>query len=227
MSSNESPKPYHTGKIYKIVNINDPDEFYIGSTKNVLRVRWQGHKSICSKNPPTKLHQLMNELGYECFKMVLIEDYPCENRDQLRMREDYWISLLKPKLNHMKAYQSSEDKAIYDQKYNEEHKEHQKKWRENNQEVIKEKNRIYQSKNKERLNEVSRRYYEEHKEDSLMKCKIRYEKKKDEINAAMRIKLSCHVCGKIISKRNMLRHVTNKHGSSEHKYAVIEFIIDD
>jgi hypothetical protein len=199
--SREPSKAYQTGKIYKIVNINDPEEFYIGSTKNLLRSRWQGHKQACEKNPHRKLYLLMNELGLDCFKIILLEDYPCDNRDQLRMREHHWITLLKPKLNQIKAYLSQEDKVLYKKEHKAVHKEQYAQW--------------------------SKTSYEEHKEERIVYHKNYYEQHKDEILAVMKLPVECETCGKLISKGNMLRHLTNIHKNDETKYAVIEFASDD
>ena len=102
---------YANGKIYKIVNKNDPEEFYVGSTKNHLHVRWQGHKNKMKEIPDYLLYQRMHELGFDCFHMVLIEDHPCDNIYQLRQRENYWICELKPKLNKIRAYLTDEERA--------------------------------------------------------------------------------------------------------------------
>ena len=65
---------YTNGKIYRIWNMMN-DRFYVGSTIQPLHKRMIGHrcdagKPQCSK---VKLYTDMNTLGYEHFKIELIE----------------------------------------------------------------------------------------------------------------------------------------------------------
>jgi hypothetical protein len=94
----------YIAKIYKIVNtIND--DIYVGSTKNELRVRWQGHKCYAKKIPDCNgLYQMMNEYSFENFRIVLIETVECENKEEQIRHEQRYIDMLKPKLNKHNAY---------------------------------------------------------------------------------------------------------------------------
>ena len=94
----------YIAKIYKIVN-NINDDIYVGSTKNELRVRWQGHKCYAKKIPDQNgLYQMMNEYSFNCFRMVLIETVECENKEEQVRHEQLFIDALKPKLNKHNAY---------------------------------------------------------------------------------------------------------------------------
>ena len=83
---------FKNGKIYKITN-NINNEIYVGSTCDILRKRFNNHtKQITQerkKNRP--LYKLMIELGTDVFRIDLIENYPCEDKQALRQREGYWI----------------------------------------------------------------------------------------------------------------------------------------
>lgn len=79
---------YKNGKIYKIVNDID-DEIYIGSTIQPLHVRFGGHKSDIGKVNSSNISKKMTEETKKYFRIILIEDYPCDNRDQLRAREEH------------------------------------------------------------------------------------------------------------------------------------------
>lgn len=93
---------YANGKIYKLVN-NVDAEIYVGSTTNGLARCKAVHKSIARiKSWRVVIH--LNEVGWENVRIVLVEEYPCENRDQLRQREQYWIDELQPSLNMSAAY---------------------------------------------------------------------------------------------------------------------------
>jgi predicted GIY-YIG superfamily endonuclease len=94
-----------SAKIYKIVNdLND--EIYIGSTKQQLSKRFYEHKSD-SRNEKTKhykLYQLVEEYGWDSFRIILIEEFKCENREEQRKKEQQYIDELKPSLNKLRAF---------------------------------------------------------------------------------------------------------------------------
>ena len=75
------------GKIYKITNdLND--DMYIGSTCDTLVRRFIVHKfdSTREKMQNRALYKLINEIGFERFRIQLIEDYPCEDLYQIRQK---------------------------------------------------------------------------------------------------------------------------------------------
>lgn len=90
---------YANGKIYKLVNSVD-DEFYVGSTCTSLAKRKNGHKTTAKKKPQP-VHQHLNVIGWENVDIVLIEEYPCNNKMELERRERHFIEMLKPSLNKM------------------------------------------------------------------------------------------------------------------------------
>ena len=117
---------FTNGKIYKITN-NINNEVYVGSTCDILRKRFSNHTRQITqeskKNRP--LYKLMIELGCDAFRIDLIEDYPCEDKQALRQREGYWIRQIGT-LNKVIAgrtqkeakyiYDRSEKKQLYEQK---------------------------------------------------------------------------------------------------------------
>lgn len=91
--------------VYRIVNdINE--EFYVGSTKQALCKRFYGHKSNSKieKLANRNLYKLANEIGWGCFRIVLIEEFEFVSKQELLKREQHWIDELKPSLNKMSAY---------------------------------------------------------------------------------------------------------------------------
>lgn len=89
----------YTAKIYKIVNtIND--DIYIGSTRNELRLRWSQHKKDQKKKPiQNRLYEMMAQNPIECFRMILIEEVECQNKQIQLQHEQRYIDQFKPKLN--------------------------------------------------------------------------------------------------------------------------------
>ena len=81
---------YKNGKIYKLVSDNT-NNIYIGSTCNKLCKRLYHHRW------DAKNHQISSSklFIYDDIKIILIEDYPCERKEQLLSRERYWIEINK------------------------------------------------------------------------------------------------------------------------------------
>ena len=80
------------GKIYKITNDYN-DEVYVGSTCDLLTKRFSNHK-VKSKDDTknsSPIHKLMNEIGFDRFRIELIEDYACQDKYQLIQREGHYI----------------------------------------------------------------------------------------------------------------------------------------
>ena len=95
---------YSKSIIYKLC-CKDPliKEEYIGSTTNKNRRKSQ-HKCYYNKENDIKynypVYKFIRENGgFDNWDMIIIEEYPCENKNQLEVRERYWIEERKPKLN--------------------------------------------------------------------------------------------------------------------------------
>jgi len=88
-------RDFSKGKIYKITNDYNND-IYVGSTCDTLGRRFSRHKSDSKKEKYKhyKLYKLMNEIGFERFRIQLIINYPCEDIYQLTQKEGEYIRLL-------------------------------------------------------------------------------------------------------------------------------------
>lgn len=81
---------YSCGKIYKLVS-SHTDKIYIGSTTILLSKRLSCHRSA-HYGTTEKLKTAAGELfDLGDVTIELIEDYPCNTRLELVMREQYWI----------------------------------------------------------------------------------------------------------------------------------------
>ena len=88
---------YHNAKIYRIVN-DFNDQVYIGSTCQTLAKRLYSHRRDCDKTRQYngRLYQLVRRHGgWQGFRICLVEEFSCENNDQLRQREQHHIDELK------------------------------------------------------------------------------------------------------------------------------------
>ncbi|KAF1780187.1 GIY-YIG domain [Phytophthora cactorum] len=85
------------GKIYRIVHLQS-EMCYIGSTFNLLKHRWNGHKSQFKhwdEGKTTKgcsIYPYFKEHGIDQFKMVLIKEYEVADRAQLLAYEQLWMN---------------------------------------------------------------------------------------------------------------------------------------
>ena len=79
--------------IYKIVN-DENDLVYFGSTKLKLSQRMGIHKTMAKRYEQGKSNKFCSSyeiLKYKNPQIILVEETDCENREQLRARERYYI----------------------------------------------------------------------------------------------------------------------------------------
>jgi len=121
---------YNDGKIYKIVD-NTNGNIYIGSTaeKRLCR-RLQKHlsyyKGYLKGITKTKISSF-NILSNGDYKIYLLETYPCNNKDELHMREQHWIDRLDC-INVNRSTTNPEDTKKYHNDYNSQVRQWKKSW---------------------------------------------------------------------------------------------------
>ena len=116
---------YSKGKIYKIVVNNTDEEYrpYIGSTtKEYLSQRFTYHRGHYNhykngKGPLVASFNLFDKYGIENCEMVLIENYPCATKDELRARERYWFDNIENCNICRPAIFKSDKNEIYKKQY--------------------------------------------------------------------------------------------------------------
>jgi hypothetical protein len=115
-------KNYNQARIYKITcNLPTINEIYIGSTADYEK-RCKSHWSDCENiNSPNYRYRVYNYIrnngGFGNFTINVIEHYPCANKTEMRIREQYYINTLKPTLNERRAYINDEDYKQYQNQY--------------------------------------------------------------------------------------------------------------
>jgi len=135
MSETEINK-YANGKIYQILN-TETDDVYVGSTCMDLHDRMKYHITAQSVKRARKLYKLMKMIGSELFCIVLIENYPCETKDELRRREGHYIRSIGT-LNMCIAGRTKQE------------------WKEENKEHISQQGKEYREKAKANIQEYQR-----------------------------------------------------------------------
>lgn len=117
---------------------------YVGSTTNFVK-RKNSHKSLCHKEGHKdynlKLYKnIRDNGGWDNWKMIPLEEHPCENYIQQLIREQYWIDKLNPTLNNKKAFRTKEEEVWYQQQYDKANRdkinENQRKRRTNSKTIV-------------------------------------------------------------------------------------------
>ena len=153
---------YGRGKIYTIRS-HQTELFYIGSTTNTLVKRFSCHKSkFKGGNCPSSKDILKFEDAY----IELLEDFPCENKNQLNRREGERIREFRDSCVNIGI--AGRTKKEYDDEYHEKFKDTK----------IKEKVKKHYAENKERENERAKLYHAENKDKINQRRKINRQKKK-------------------------------------------------
>ena len=132
---------YKRGKVYKIVS-NKSDLVYYGSTICKLAVRLAKHKSEYKAYVNGKRYYISSfeliKLGDA--KIVLVEDFPCERKEQLIARERFYIE------NNTCVNKCVPGRTK--KEYRATHKEEAKEYREKNKGKLREQRKNWGVKNK-------------------------------------------------------------------------------
>lgn len=148
---------YSKGKIYRLVNSVDSEE-YVGSTCDTLAKRLYNHKKKARQRASTVYNHL-NNIGFENVSIVLVEEYPCENKMQLERRERYWIEQMQPRLNHRIPTRTMKEwYASYYADNKNEVLQKQSEYRANNRDEINKRARDVRANNIESRREYQREY---------------------------------------------------------------------
>lgn len=172
----KQPVDYSKCVIYKIVCQDESvTECYVGHTTN-FKSRKNQHKCR-SKTINFKLYQMIRENGgWHNWTMIPLEEYPCENYIQARIKEEAYRVELQSQLNTYKCF-GAETKQEY-------MKEYTYKYRQEYKELLKEKNKKYRQTNKEQIVEKNKKWRESNKEKSKEYCKLN----REQINEKARLR---------------------------------------
>lgn len=104
---------YKNGKIYKLID-NTNGNVYIGSTTQTISRRLDGHRGhykdyLKGKSRCCKSFTIIKNNDY---KIELICDYPCDNINELHIKEQEFINKCDC-INIQQAYQSKENRKQY------------------------------------------------------------------------------------------------------------------
>jgi hypothetical protein len=182
---------YQNGKIYTIRSFQTND-IYIGSTVEQLSKRFNKHKVKYNqwKKGTYRNTTSFQILNYEDAYIELLENYPCNSKEELRMKEGEYqrkMDCVNKRIEgrtHKEYRNSTEGKKVRN-KYCEEHKEH-----------------LY-NKKKEYNSRADVKEYKKQKDKEY------YQNNREQILENMKTKITC-VCGITLRKSGIKRHERTK-----------------
>ena len=174
---------YNNSKIYKLV-CDDVNLVYYGSTTQRLSQRLYTHKSRHNKCSSKKLFDVGN------VKIILVEKYPCSDKQEMESRERYYIENNKCVNQVIPTRTRNEwlkdNKNYYKQKSQEYYYKHRQQICKT--EEYKQKKQEYYYKNQETILEKQKETYNNNKEKFKQKQREWYVKNKEKINEKRRMK---------------------------------------
>ena len=195
---------YNNGKIYSIRS-HQTDDVYIGSTCMPLSKRLYGHKDyykswLAGKQPYE--YSAFKVIKYDDCYIELIEDYPCENKQQLHRREGELIRSM-PCVNKMIPGRTRKE-WIGENKEHIKHVAHQK-YKKNREHILLQ-GKAYVEQNKEQVQQRQKAWYEKNKEHKKDIRHQRYEKIKADLSSVV----MCEICNCQITMGCLTRHKQSK-----------------
>ena len=183
---------YKHGKIYKITDIGY-NMCYIGSTIQPLSKRFGHHKETYDTHPCASAC-IFQTYGAENCKITLIEEYPCQNREQLRAREGHYIETT----DCVNKFIAGGNKSLWNKRYYN-----------NNKEYILARNKIYQNTHQEEIKAQRQSYRETHREQKRQADREYRQKNGETLRAKQSEKVLCE-CGCYSVRSSIARHRTSQ-----------------
>lgn len=181
---------YAHGKIYKLVT-NHVDKVYIGSTcQKWLCCRMAGHRKQYDNwlNGNKDYTTSFELLRYDDCQIVLIENYPCNDKYELEARERYHIENNKctnkriPTRTPKEYYeQTIEQRQLYLEKNKDAIAQRDKLYREKNKDRITARKKEYYGEHRNKLTDCSKQWYSQNKEKAAERSKTYREENKEQI----------------------------------------------
>ena len=176
---------YSLGKIYMVYpKVEEPDDgdVYYGSTTETLGRRMAKHRyqSYCKI--------LFDKYGVENCFIELVEEYPCETKEQLTKKEG----------EHIRANKCI-NKRIEGRT--------QKEWLDDNVDKVKKYFKEYRNDNKDKITERTKKCYIETRDKRLEYQKHYNNDNKDKITERKKQKANCPHCNKAMRKDSIEIHI--------------------
>lgn len=208
MATSKNNKDFSNGKIYKIRCKTD-NKNYIGSTVETMTKRLSRHNQRAINDAKNefksfKFIQKIRDLGIEQFEITLIENWPCDNVEQLKKREGYYQVINNSVNNGLNTnYESLSPFVLHLKKI-----QRDKEYREGpKREEILQRKRDYGQKNKEAISIKNKEYNEKNNDEIKAKKRADYQKNKEKLN----IVIECPCSGTYLARGKNRHEKTQLH----------------
>ena len=155
---------YQNAKVYKLVGNG---KIYIGSTTQKLCKRKASHITSYKLNSQCTSREIVSDPNHY---IELIENVSCNSKEELFIRERYWIE------NTNCINKCVPCRTV------EEVKERKRQYYHSNKDKLLEEKKQYRENNKDKLLQQKKEYYQANKDKILEKTKKRYQEKKAQSN---------------------------------------------
>jgi len=169
------------GIVY-IIECLETGEVYIGSTMRSLEDRYAEHRRY-SGHMRYSSRSIIDRGNHTARALEVVDT---QDRDQLRIREQYWINRYES-VNQMTAYATEEEKKDqqkasrerYRKKYPDLERQRHSLYYQENKDKVNARNKRYNRENPEVLRQASRRYYEKNKDKEKARKRMYKEKRSE------------------------------------------------
>tara|TARA_R110000868_G_C10949856_1_gene767730 strand:- start:3379 stop:4041 length:663 start_codon:yes stop_codon:yes gene_type:complete len=199
---------YRNGKIYMIESAIHNGRYY-GSTCSPLHKRFYEHKNTRGRFKEGKKVSWLSSFSlfdYDDVRIVLVEDFPCENRMQLVSREAYYIrenkclnKCIPGRTRKEWECDNKERRSVQHKAWQNKNKLYVQKARDQHKEETSIRGKEYYKVNKKKVNACSKKNYQKNKSNVLARQKVYRENNK----------VKCD-CGSEIVKSSLRRHNNTK-----------------
>jgi hypothetical protein len=166
----------------KIYYIQVGDKRYYGHTaEKYLSTRESKHRSNFKQGETMPLYKLLreNNMNENDIKLVFVENFPCENVEEAKQRERWWVEY-DGELNKLRPIITDAERLEYF--------------------------KTYYKNNKEEKNTYSKQYRQDRLDERREKDRDYYYKNKETVLEKLRRIVACDVCGKELTKNHLSRH---------------------
>lgn len=198
---------YQNGRIYKLV-CNVTGLQYVGSTTLSLHTRKAGHVQTYKRWKEGKARGCITSFkiieGGD-YDIVLLEEVPCDNKEQLHRAERRWIENLEcVNIIHPTRTQAEYGK-IWREKNADVNREKKKAWWQANIDENHQKKKEYRERNADIIRVKQREFYQANIDAERQKRREYRKANAEAINSKKKEKYNCP-CGVSVSKSHKARH---------------------
>ena len=196
---------------------------YIGSTTVGLSSRMAQHRKNYLKYKDglyhfVSIYDLFDKYGLENCKIELVEEAPCETKEQLRKIEGQHIrgeECINKRIEGRSTkewYEDNRIKLLGDKR----------EYYINNMQIMKERRKKQYEDNKDKYNARSRAYREQHREELIAQCRTYYKENREKLLEQkreyvknnydkIRAKVCCPYCNNYVCRDAIARHKRSKY----------------